>query len=72
MTRHNSIVTFMEINMMLWSCYLLLMFCYDSHFIGRKNPITFAVAFACLICSPYVLKATALKGLGRKHSNHPF
>lgn len=57
---------------MLWSCYLLLMFCYDSHFIGRKNPITFAVAFACLICSPYVLKATALKGLGRKHSNHPF
>lgn len=65
MTRHTSIVTFMEINMMLWSCYLLLMFCYDSHFIGRQNPITFAVAMGCLICSPYVFrKQLRLKAWG--------
>ena len=28
MTRHTSIVTFMELMMILWSSYLLLMFCY--------------------------------------------
>ena len=28
MTRHSSIVTFMELTMMMWTCYLLLMFCY--------------------------------------------
>src|SRR5574344_1934307 len=32
MTRHSSIVTFLELNMIMWTCYLVLMFCYDPHF----------------------------------------
>lgn len=56
MTRHTSMVTFMEINTMLWTCYLLLMFCYDPQFLGRESPVTFGVAFGALICSPFVFK----------------
>ena len=49
MTRHASIVTFMELIMMLWACYLLLMFCYDSRFLGDHHPVTFLVGLGCLI-----------------------
>ncbi|MCO6024921.1 hypothetical protein NG821_03510 [Prevotella cerevisiae] len=56
MTRHTSIITFMEICMMLWTCYLLLMFCYDSHFLGREHPLTFAVALGALIGTPFIFK----------------
>lgn len=56
MTRHTSIVTFMEIVMMLWSCYLLLMFCYDPYFLGREHPLTFAVGLGSLLSSPFVFR----------------
>lgn len=49
MTRHTSIVTFMELNMILWTCYLLLMFCYDSNFLGDHHPVTFLVGIGCFI-----------------------
>ncbi len=49
MTRHTSIVTFMELNMMLWSCYLLLMFCYDGNFLGERHPVTLAVGAGCFV-----------------------
>ena len=49
MSRHVSIVTFMELNMILWTCYLLLMFCYDKRFLGDHHPVTFLVALGCLI-----------------------
>ena len=49
MTRHTSIVTFMELNMILWTSYLLLMFCYDPVFIGDHSPVTFAVGIICFI-----------------------
>ncbi len=49
MTRHTSIVTFMELNMMLWASYLLLMFCYDSRFLGDHHPLTFLVGVGCFI-----------------------
>lgn len=49
MSRHVSIVTFMELNMILWSSYLLLMFCYDKHFLGDHHPVTFLVALGCLV-----------------------
>lgn len=48
MTRHTSIVTFMELNMILWTSYLLLMFCYDSRFLGDRHPVTFLVGVGCL------------------------
>ena len=56
MTRHTSIVTFMEINMMLWAFYLLLMFCYDKRFLGDHHPVTFLVGLACFIGSLFMFK----------------
>lgn len=56
MTRHVSIVTFMELNMILWTSYLLLMFCYDPRFIGDHNPVTFLVGFGCLVGSVYMFR----------------
>ena len=56
MTRHTSIVTFMEFNMMLWAFYLLLMFCYDKRFLGDHHPVTFLVGLACFIGSVFMFK----------------
>ena len=49
LTRHTSITTFMELNMMMWACYLLLMFCYDSRFLGDHHPVTLLIGAGCLI-----------------------
>jgi len=56
MTRHTSIVTFMELNMMLWTCYLLLMFCYDSNFLGDHHPVTFIIGIGCLVGALFMFK----------------
>ncbi|WP_077195522.1 hypothetical protein [Prevotella ihumii] len=56
MTRHTSIVTFMEINMMLWGLYLLLMFCYDKNFLGDHHPVTFLVGLVCFVGSLFMFK----------------
>ena len=56
MTRHTSIVTFMELNMMLWAMYLLLMFCYDKNFLGDHHPVTFLVGIGCFIGSIFMFK----------------
>lgn len=51
MTRHTAIVTFMELNMILWTMYLLLMFCYDSRFLGDHHPVTYFVGAFCFVGS---------------------
>ncbi len=56
MTRHTSIVTFMELNMILWASYLLLMFCYDKNFLGDHHPMTSIIAAACLVGSIFIFK----------------
>lgn len=56
MTRHTSIVTFMQMNMMLWTCYLVLMFCYDTNFLGDTHPVTLALAVLCLVGSVFIFK----------------
>ena len=56
MTHHTSIVTFMELNMILWTSYLLLMFCYDKNFLGDHHPVTSLVAAGCLIGSIFIFK----------------
>ena len=56
MTHHTSIVTFMELNMILWASYLLLMFCYDKIFLGDRHPVTSIVAAACLLGSLFIFK----------------
>ncbi|MDR1338491.1 MAG: hypothetical protein LBK58_00270 [Prevotellaceae bacterium] len=30
----------MELNLVLWTSYLLLLFCYDDNFIGDRHPAT--------------------------------
>lgn len=49
MTRHTSIVTFMELMMILWASYLLLMFCYDDVFLGDRHPVTLLIGVGCFI-----------------------
>ena len=56
MTRHVSIVTFMELNMILWTSYLLLMFCYDPRFIGDHSPVTFLIGFGCFVGSLFMFR----------------
>lgn len=56
MTRHTSIITFMELNMMMWACYLLLMFCYDDNFLGEHHPLTIATGVGCFIGSLFIFK----------------
>lgn len=55
-TRHASIVTFLELNMLLWACYLLLMFCYDTDFLGDTHPVTLAVGPGCLVGSAFIFR----------------
>lgn len=65
MTRHTSIVTFMELNMMMWAMYLLLMFCYDPLILGDHHPVTFIVGLICLVGSILMLrKQLTLKSWG--------
>lgn len=54
MTRHTSIVTFMELNVMMWATYLLLMFCYDTRFLGDTHPVTLTIATGCLVGSMFI------------------
>ncbi|WP_455674132.1 hypothetical protein [Phocaeicola sp.] len=56
MTRHTSLVTFMELNLILWTNYLVLLFCYDDNFIGDHHPVTTLVAIGCLVGSVYMFK----------------
>lgn len=54
MTRHTSIVAFMEVITMLWTCYLALMFCYDNRFLGDHHPVTLLVGMLGLIGSLFM------------------
>lgn len=56
MTRHVSIVTFMEFIMIMWASYLLLMFCYDPEFLGDSHPVTILVGVGCLIGACFMFK----------------
>lgn len=56
MTRHTAIITFMELNMMLWSSYLLLMFCYDTNFLGERHPMTLLIGLICLVGSVFIFR----------------
>lgn len=65
LTRHTSLVTFMELNLMLWVSYVLLMFCYDTHFLGDTHPVTITLGLVCLIGSAFIfLKQTRIPSWG--------
>lgn len=54
MTRHTSIVTFMELNLMMWTSYVVLMFCYDPEFLGDTHPVTLLLGAVCLVSSMFI------------------
>ncbi|MDE5842777.1 MAG: hypothetical protein K2H35_03460 [Muribaculaceae bacterium] len=54
--RNSAVSTFMELIMIMWASYLVLLLCYDSHFLGDRHPITFILAFGCLAGSIFMLK----------------
>jgi hypothetical protein len=56
MTRHTSIITFMEFNIITWTSYLFLLFCYDDNFLGDRHPITALVAVGCLVATFFMVK----------------
>ena len=56
MAHHPAMVVFLEWNVMMWGCYLLLMFCYDPVFLGPAHPVTLILAVICLIGSLMMLK----------------
>ncbi len=65
MTRHASIVTFMELNVMMWTTYVVLMFCYDTQFLGDTHPVTLALGLVCLIGSAFIfLRQTKVASWG--------
>lgn len=56
MTRHVSIVTFMEVMCMLWTCYITLMFCYDERFLGDHHPLTLMYGMLGFVGSLFMLR----------------
>lgn len=54
--RNSSFTTFMESIMVLWSCYLVLMFAYDKDILGDHHPVTMAIAVACLLWSIWLFR----------------
>lgn len=52
--KNNSITTFMETNMLLWTSYLVLMFAYDDVLLGDRHPVTAFIAFGSLAWSAYL------------------
>ena len=56
MSRHTAITAFEELNVMMWTCYLLLMFVYDPVFLGDHHPVTIAIAVGCLIGSVFMFR----------------
>ena len=56
LSRHNAITVFEELNVMMWTCYLLLMFVYDPVFLGDSHPVTIAIAIGCLVGSIFMFR----------------
>lgn len=54
MVRHTSLTTFMELNMLMWTCYLLLMFLYDDNFVGESSWITMFIGVACFVGAIFI------------------
>lgn len=63
--RNIALVTFVELNMLLWTFYLVLLLAYDKHFFGDHHPVTYCIAFGSLLWSLILfLKLIKIKHLG--------
>lgn len=54
LVRNVAMTTFMELNVLLWTCYMVLLFAYDTAFLGDRHPVTACIAFGSLIWSVYL------------------
>lgn len=54
--RNAAVVTFMELNLLMWCSYLVLLFCYDDHVLGDHHPVTVALAIGCLVSSIFMFR----------------
>lgn len=52
--RNHAMTTFMELNVLLWTCYIVLLFAYDKAFLGDRHPVTVFIAFGALAWSVYL------------------
>jgi uncharacterized membrane protein (DUF485 family) len=54
--KNSAVTTFMELNFLMWTFYLVLLIAYDNNFFGDRHPFTYALAFACLLWSMFLFK----------------
>lgn len=63
--RNSAMTTFMELNILLWTCYMVLLFSYDKEFLGDRHPVTMLIAFGSLAWSAYLfINLLKIKQLG--------
>lgn len=57
-----AIISLMETIMILWTFYMVLLIVYDKTILGDRHPVTYIVAFCCLLWSLYLfLKLIRIK-----------
>jgi hypothetical protein len=49
--KNNALTTFMEITLILWTFYMILLFAYDNSFFGDRHPVTYLIAYGSLLWS---------------------
>ena len=63
-SKNYTMSTVMELVILLWTFYLVLLFAYDNDFFGDQSPVTYTIAFGSLFWSGYLfiklLKITKL------------
>jgi len=63
--RNTTISTFLELTLLLWTFYLVLLFAYDDNFFGDRSNTTYFIAFASLAWSLYLfIKLLKIKTMG--------
>lgn len=53
-SRNPAMTAFMEMNVIMWTCYLVLLLAYDDRFLGDRHPVTIAIALGSLLWSVYL------------------
>ena len=62
--RNPAISTFLELSLLLWTFYLVLLFAYDDNFFGDKSIATYIIAFGSLAWSLYLfIKLLKIKNI---------
>jgi len=63
--RSVAMITAIELIMILWTFYIVLLLAYDNSIFGDKHPITYIIAFGSLLWSVYLfMKLMRIKKLG--------